>query len=85
MTYLCGMKHRLTTLILALMAACQVAAQTITGIVTDGRQPLTGANVFVMGTIDGCLTDTLGRFSFQVLVHNGTDGRGHAESHIHGI
>ena len=64
MTYLCGMKHRLTTLILALMAACQVAAQTITGIVTDGRQPLTGANVFVMGTIDGCLTDTLGRFSF---------------------
>ncbi|MBQ4295222.1 MAG: carboxypeptidase-like regulatory domain-containing protein, partial [Prevotella sp.] len=58
------MKHRLTTLILALMAACQVAAQTITGIVTDGRQPLTGANVFVMGTIDGCLTDTLGRFSF---------------------
>ena len=38
---------------------------TISGIVTDGHEPLAGANVFIMGTIDGCLTDSLGLFSFQ--------------------
>ena len=38
---------------------------TVTGTVTDGREPLAGANVFIIGTIDGCLTDSLGRFSFQ--------------------
>ena len=37
---------------------------TVSGIVTDGHEPLTGANVFIIGTIDGCLTDSLGRFSF---------------------
>ena len=36
----------------------------LSGIVTDGREPLTGANIFILGTIDGCLTDSLGRFSF---------------------
>jgi len=43
---------------------------TVTGIVTDGHNGtsetgLAGANVFIIGTIDGCLTDSLGRFSFQ--------------------
>lgn len=37
---------------------------TISGTVSDGREPLVGANVFVVGTIDGCLTDSLGRFTF---------------------
>ena len=47
------------------MSACNLAAQTIvSGIVTDGKEPLAGANVFIIGTIDGCLTDSLGRFSF---------------------
>ena len=48
-----------------LLTACQLMAQTkVSGIVTDGREPLTGANVIIIGTIDGCLTDSLGRFSF---------------------
>ena len=47
------------------MTACNLAAQTtVSGIVTDGKEALAGANVFIIGTIDGCLTDSLGRFSF---------------------
>ena len=47
------------------MVACCMAAQTIvSGTVRDGKEPLTGANVFIIGTIDGYLTDPLGRFSF---------------------
>ena len=50
-----------------------LAAQTlVSGTVTDGRQPITGANVFIMGTIDGCLADSLGRFTFT------TDKKGEA-------
>ena len=53
------------TYLLLLLAACRLTAQTtVSGFVTDGRVPLAGANVFVLGTIDGCLTDSLGRFSF---------------------
>lgn len=37
----------------------------ISGIVTDGQEPMVGVNVFVIGTIDGCLTDSLGRFEFS--------------------
>ena len=49
------------------MTACNLAAQTIvSGTVTDGKEALAGANVFIIGTIDGCLTDSLGRFSFTV-------------------
>ena len=51
---------------LMLLTACHITAQTtVSGIVTNGSEPLAGANVFVVGTIDGCLTDSLGRFSFQ--------------------
>ena len=65
MPYLCGMKHRITHIVLLLTAACNLAAQTlVSGIVSDGKEPLVGANVFIIGTIDGCLTDSLGRFSF---------------------
>ena len=60
------MKQRLTQLILMLLVATGAQSQTtISGIVTDGREPLAGANVFIVGTIDGCLTDSLGKFSFQ--------------------
>ena len=38
--------------------------RSLSGTVTDGRERLAGANVFIIGTIDGCLTDSLGRFSF---------------------
>ena len=37
---------------------------TVSGTVTDGHEPIVGANVFIKGTIDGCLTDSLGRFTF---------------------
>ena len=48
-----------------LMATCHLTAQTrISGSVSDGREPLACANVFIIGTIDGCLTDSLGRFDF---------------------
>ena len=47
------------------MAVCNVTAQTtVSGFVSDGKESLAGANVFIIGTIDGCLTDSLGRFSF---------------------
>ena len=47
------------------MTVCNVTAQTtVSGLVSDGKESLAGANVFIIGTIDGCLTDSLGRFSF---------------------
>jgi len=60
------MKQKFAHIIIGLLAACNLAAQTtITGTVTDGRTPLPAANVWIVGTIDGCLTDTLGRFRFK--------------------
>ena len=48
-----------------LLVVCHAMSQTvISGVVTDGREPMAGANVFIIGTIDGCLTDSLGRFEF---------------------
>ena len=62
------MKHRIAHIVLMLLAVCNLAAQTtISGVVTDGREPLASANIFILGTIDGCLTDSLGRFSFTTL------------------
>ena len=63
------MKHPVAHIIIMLLVALSAKSQTtVSGIVTDGREPLAGANVFIVGTIDGCLTDSLGRFSFQT--HN---------------
>ena len=60
------MKHLLTTLIFAMATLCGAFAQTkINGTVIDGQGPVVGVNVFVVGTLDGGITDTLGRFSFQ--------------------
>ena len=59
------MKQRLITIIMLLVACRAMSQTTVTGIVTDGRKPLAGANVFILGTIDGCLTDSLGQFSFM--------------------
>ena len=48
-----------------LLVACHAMSQTvISGVVTDGRETMAGVNVFIIGTIDGCLTDSLGRFEF---------------------
>ena len=60
------MKQRIIHIIIMLMGACAMTAQTtVSGTVTDGKESLAGVNVFIMGTIDGCLTDSLGRFSFE--------------------
>ncbi|MBR5037799.1 MAG: TonB-dependent receptor [Prevotella sp.] len=60
------MKQRLTYILFLLLVASSARSQTtVTGTVTDGREPLAGANVYIIGTIDGCLSDSLGRFSFQ--------------------
>ena len=59
------MKHFLTTVFLALTALTGAFAQTlIGGTVRDSQGPLIGVNVFVVGTLDGSITDSLGRFSF---------------------
>ena len=60
------MKQQIAHIFLLLMAVCNTTAQTIiSGTVSDGKEPLACANVFILGTIDGCLTDSLGRFSFS--------------------
>ena len=60
------MKHLLTTIIAALLMTAGAFAQTtIRGKVSDEYGPLVGVNVFVVGTLDGGITDTLGRFSFN--------------------
>lgn len=60
------MKQRMIHIIIACLMVCKVMAQTtISGIVTDGKAALAGVNVFVVGTIDGGLSDSLGRFSFS--------------------
>ena len=60
------MKKLLTLLFAALAATLSSFAQTrIDGTVSDERGPLAGVNVFVVGTIDGAVTDSLGRFAFS--------------------
>ena len=62
------MKRNILILLLLLAGNGLVRAQqVVSGTVTDGRHPIAGANVFVKGTTDGCLTDSLGRFSFSTL------------------
>jgi len=63
------MKRLLLSLLLLLLATCQLAAQsrttTLSGTVRDAAgQPLPGVNVFLKTTFDGASTDTLGRFTF---------------------
>ena len=52
-------------MLMLLVAIGATSQTTISGIVTDGREPLVSANVYIIGTIDGCLTDSLGRFSLE--------------------
>lgn len=59
------MKHLLTSLIVALATTLSAFSQTrIDGSVSDSQGPLIGVNVFIVGTLDGSITDSLGRFSF---------------------
>jgi hypothetical protein len=59
------MKQFSILLLCIFMTLVQLKAQrVVTGTVADGQRPLAGANVFILGTIDGALTDSLGHFSF---------------------
>jgi hypothetical protein len=63
------MKQQFAHIIILLLVALSAKSQTtVSGVVTDGHEPLAGANVFIVGTIDGCLTDSLGRFSFKTTI-----------------
>ena len=67
------MKRNILILLLLLSGHCLgYAQQLISGTVTDGRHPIVGTNVFVKGTTDGCLTDSLGHFSFSTLKADST-------------
>lgn len=55
----------LAMVIIAMLASAYCKAQTFNGIVTDSHGPLHGANVWVEGTLNGCLTDSVGRFAFD--------------------
>jgi hypothetical protein len=59
------MKQKFAHIVLLLMAVCNIQAQSIiSGTISDGKENLAGANIFILGTIEGCLSDSLGRFSF---------------------
>ena len=47
--------------------AAQPARATLRGTVRAGGVPAAGVNVFVIGTVDGALTDSLGRFVFTTV------------------
>lgn len=53
--------------ILSLFSTVSTFAQTLTvsGTISDSHERLAGANVWIDGTLDGCLTDSTGCFSFQ--------------------
>ncbi|MCR5077535.1 MAG: TonB-dependent receptor [Prevotella sp.] len=57
---------QILAILLCIMTAGQAGAQhTVSGHVTDKHHtPLAGANIFIEGTLDGCLTDSLGQFTF---------------------
>jgi hypothetical protein len=59
------MKHFLLSIALCMLGSLSAGAQQVVkGTVLDGKHPLAGVNVYLAGTLDGCLTDSLGRFSF---------------------
>ncbi|EGN57893.1 membrane protein [Hallella multisaccharivorax DSM 17128] len=59
------MKQTILILPFLLVAVNLQAQRTISGKVTDGHHAIVNANVFVKGTMDGTLTDSLGIFSFN--------------------
>ncbi len=59
------MKQSILFFIVAFLPCLLQAQIQVSGTVTDAYGPLPRANVFIEGTIDGCLSDSLGLFSFQ--------------------
>lgn len=60
------MKRQIIHIIIIGFLCCAdaTAQHIVSGTIGDGRKPLAGVNVFLLGTIDGCMTDSVGRFSF---------------------
>ncbi len=59
------MKKLLAYIFITLIAGYGAFSQTrVDGRVLDSQGPLIGVNVFIAGTMDGSITDSLGRFSF---------------------
>jgi hypothetical protein len=58
------MKKR--NLIVALLMTTGLFAQTIVGVVGNGKEPLAGANVIVVGTDKGSVTDESGKYTIDV-------------------
>lgn len=60
------MKQFFVILVLWLTAIVPAVAQhDISGTVQAGRRPLAGVNIYIKGTLDGCRSDSLGRFRFS--------------------
>ena len=72
------MKQFIAILIMLLAALDMTAQQTVTGQVTDGREPLAGANVYIW--YNRRLPD---RFARAVLFQDLPDRRGNAESLVY--
>src|ERR1051325_1019731 len=64
------MQHRLAVLCLALPDLVGAQSTVVRGRVVSAAAPIIGANVFIIETLDGALTDTTGRFEFTT-THNG--------------
>jgi len=58
------MKKR--NLIIALLMTTGLFAQSIVGVVGNGKEPLAGANVVVVGTDKGGVTDDSGKYTIDV-------------------
>lgn len=59
------MKRLFTSILMVLIATMPIFSQyRIDGTVSDSYGPLIGVNVFIVGTLDGCITDSLGHFTF---------------------
>ncbi|MBR5715274.1 MAG: TonB-dependent receptor [Bacteroidales bacterium] len=64
------MKQTIVSLLLICVSTFLTAQTRVTGTVADANGPLPQANVFIDGTIDGCLTDSLGHFAFETEVRD---------------
>src|SRR5690349_15490218 len=63
------MRRWIALLLCTGFARASAQRATIAGHVNDARSkaPVAGANVFILGGLDGALTDTTGRFSFSTM------------------
>lgn len=59
------MKQLFLFIIVAFLPCVLQAQIQVTGTVMDAHGPLSQANVFIEGTLDGCLSDSAGHFGFE--------------------